>query len=70
MTLRIGDFGPGCRPALERVREVLMSRAIRMLHDRVVAEGMWKHWPSQNALSVFVVAAGFSRAARSADDPQ
>jgi hypothetical protein len=31
---------------------------------------MWKHWPSPNALSVFVVAAGFSRAARSADDPQ
>jgi hypothetical protein len=70
MTLRVGDFGPGCRAAFERVREVLMSRAMRMLHDRVVAEDMWKHWPTSNALSVFVVAAGFSRAVRSADDPQ
>src|SRR5512133_3317668 len=29
MTLRVGDIGPGCRPALDRVREVLMSRAMR-----------------------------------------
>jgi hypothetical protein len=40
-----------------------------MLHDRVVAEDMWKYWPSPKALSVFVVAAGLSRVARSADDP-
>ena len=29
MTLRVGDFGPDCKAAFERVREVLMSRAMR-----------------------------------------